>query len=172
MTVIYWEILQGTPPFIAVELLLFGVPHRVVHDLESVFYVLLFICTHLEGPNNTVGNPPLYEQTHPSPMRHWFAAPGLIVLGDVKSSHMFLFFEERILPHISPYFQPLVPYIRKLWSVLHPQNNSGCHSTATCRDIVEVFKSALLDKELIEHARQPDSILGKRARPADLHARN
>ena len=37
---------------------MYGIPHRVAHDLESLFYVLLFICTHLGGPRNSVGNLP------------------------------------------------------------------------------------------------------------------
>ena len=180
MIVTYWEVLQGTAPFIAVELLLFAIPHRVVHDLESAFYVLLFICTHLEGPRNAVRDPPLYgalgEQFYPSHMKSWFTTDDLATLGHLKSSQMFLHFEERILPHISPFFKPLVPYLKKFWSVLHPQRTekvvpvgrASCHGTATCHDIVDVLKSALLDKELINQARKSDSILGKRALPGDL----
>ncbi|KAF8336054.1 hypothetical protein F5887DRAFT_1078905 [Amanita rubescens] len=160
----------GTAPFIAVELLLFALPHRVVHDLESIFFVLLFICTHLEGPSGTVRSPPLYgppgKQSHPSRMRYWFAATNLVMLGDVKSNHMFLYFEEFILRHISPYFQPLVSYIKQFWIALHPQNDT-CHSTATGHDIVNVFKSALQDKELILQAQQSHNSLGKRAHPGD-----
>lgn len=91
------------------------------------------------------------------------------MLGDVKSNHMFRYFEEFILQHISPYFQPLVPYIKQFWSALHPQGDT-CHSTATGRDIVNVFKSALLDTELINQARQSPNTLGKRALPGDLAA--
>jgi len=109
-------------------------------------------------------------------MKYWFTPNDLVMLGHVKCSHMFIFFEEIILPHISPYFQPLVPFIRNFWSLLHPQRtdkvvpvgSSSCHSTATGRDIVEVFKLALLDKELIKQAGQSDSTLGKRALPGDL----
>jgi len=33
------------------EILMYGVRHRVVHDIESAFYVLLFICTRTsKGP--------------------------------------------------------------------------------------------------------------------------
>jgi len=44
---------QGTFPFMAVELLINDeVEHSEKHDLESFFYVLLYICMMCEGPGN------------------------------------------------------------------------------------------------------------------------
>jgi Fungal protein kinase len=66
------EVMQGTTPFIAIKLLIHGSIHRVAHDMESVLYVLLFICSHLEGPCGAIRDPPLYGNTgsadkvHPS----------------------------------------------------------------------------------------------------------
>ena len=119
--------LQGTTSFIAIELLMFGAPHHVVHDSESVFFVLLFICTHLDGPYSTIHDPPLYGpmgKEHPSPMRHWLTMNTFSVLGHLKHSHMSCHFEEVILPHISPYFEPLKLYLKALWGVLHPQQTT------------------------------------------------
>ena len=102
-------------------------------------------------------------------MKFWFTANELAMLGDVKSNHMFRHFDEFILQHISPYFQPLVPHIKQFWSALHPEQHT-CHSTSTGRDIVDVFKLALLDAKLIHQARQSQNTLGKRALPGDLSA--
>ena len=46
--------MQGTLPFMAVEILLNGenVPHHPTHNLESIFYMLIWICTMYEGPRN------------------------------------------------------------------------------------------------------------------------
>jgi len=90
----------------AIELLITGVPHRVVHDLESLFFVLLFICTHLDGPQK-IHDPPLYggkkESTHPSPMSSWLDMKDLRSLGFLKNGAM-VDFEKTVLLHISPYF--------------------------------------------------------------------
>ena len=149
---------------------MFGVPHHVVHDLESVFFVLLFICTHLDGPYNTICDPPLYGpmgKEHPSPMNHWLTINTFSVLGHLKYSHMSCHFEEVILPHISPYFEPLKLYLKALWGVLHPQRTtvlpvgrSGSHSQATAKSIIDVFKLAFQDKHLINEAQHSASTLG------------
>ena len=160
------------------ELLMFGVPHRVVHDLESVFFVLLFICTHFDGPYNTIWDPPLYGpmgKEHPSPMKHWLTVNTFSVLGHLKYSHMSCHFKEVILPHISPYFEPLKLYLKALWGVLHPQQTtflpvgrSGSHSQATAKSIINVFKLALQDKHLINEAQHSASTLSKCSLPSDL----
>jgi Fungal protein kinase len=169
---------QCTAPFIAMELLMFGVPHRVVHDLESVFFVLLFICTHLDGPYNTICDPPLYGpkgKGHPSPMKHWLNVNTFSVVGHLKYSHMSCHSEEVILPHISPFFEPLKPHLKAFWHVLHPQRTtilpvgtSGSHSQATAGSIVDVFKQALQDKQLINEAEKSPITLGKHSLPGNL----
>ena len=171
--------MQGTPPFIAIELLQYGVAHRVAHDLESLFYVLLFICTHLGGPHNTLGNPPLYGAadscTHRSSIKHWFCSTNLVELGHAKFSHMIGGFETFVLPFISPYFEPLREHLSLLWSTIFPQQSTrpsigqgAVHSNVTCSDIIEAFKIILLDKSLISQAEQAATTLGKRSLPGDL----
>jgi len=161
------------------ELLKYGIPHRVAHDLESVIYVLLFICTHLQGPHNAVRDPPLYggenSSEHPSAIKNWLLTKDPSIVGQLKFSSMMGYFEEDILPHISPYFKPLKPHISALWGVLFPHRltqpivgKEAMHSTATCADVINVFKSAFEDKSLIEEANQPSTILGKRSHPGDL----
>lgn len=171
------KLLQGTPPFIAIELLINGVRHRVIHDFESLFFVLLFICSHLGGPHNTVANPPLYggkggRKGHPSPMTQWLAIKNPRDLGFLKQGAM-IAFEKHVLPHISSYFLPLKPHLKSLWRVLHPVDvKSGPESTgrsfANPLDVIAVFKTALLDHNLIDQARKPQTNLGKRSLPGDL----
>lgn len=167
------------------ELLIYGIPHRVAHDLESLFYVLLFICTHLNGPHNTVRDPPLYGKgvkcehaggvgcKHPSPIKNWMCTTDPKSLGHMKFSHMIGHFEILILPNISPYFKPLTPHLSSLWKVLFPQRltapsvgQEATHSPATCLDVINIFKSVLEDKSLIEQAKNT-SVLGKRSSPGD-----
>ena len=118
--------MQGTAPFIAIELLIHGSPHRTAHDLESILYVLLFICTHLKGPSCQVRDPPLYggdnKSIHPSSMKQWFTESHLATLGHLKFSHMMSHFNTFILSFIlstiSPYFFLLKNYIGNFWKAL------------------------------------------------------
>ena len=44
---------QGTPPYMAIEALLEPSPdfiHKPRHDLESILYIILYICTFVRGP--------------------------------------------------------------------------------------------------------------------------
>ena len=155
--------MQGTPPFIAIELLIHGSPHHTAHNLEFILYVLLFICTHLKGPGCQVRDPPLYggdnKSIHPSSIKQWFAASHLATLGHLKFSHMMSHFNTFILSAISPYFFPLKNYIGNFWKALILERESIAsdgewvvHSKATPQDIINVLKAALLDTELIsEH---------------------
>ena len=172
--------MQGTAPFISIELLIYALEHRVAHDLESLFYVLLFISTHLQGPSGHCANRPLYGNTkacqHSSVLRHWFSMNDLSTLGHLKFSHMIGHFESHVLHHISPYFYPLQSHLTAFWTALLPQrsttpigNRSAVMSTATCQDIIQVIKAALLDQALIHEARKATS-LGKCLRPGKLIA--
>jgi len=74
------------------------------------------------------------------------------------------FFEELILPHISPYFAPLQKYLLAFWRALHPSTpsspalgRSGIHSVAKPQDIIEVFKEALDDPLLIKEMQSGSS---------------
>jgi len=169
----------GTPPFIAIELLVFGVPHRVAHDIESLFYVLLFILTHLGGPRNTPGSPPLYGDAtvdnHPSPIKQWLSVNNLDNLGKLKYVDMVVLFESKILPNISPYFKPFQHHIKSLRRAIFPEHKTGLdfgakavYSKVTCSDIIQVFKDILQDESLINQALHASTTLGKRSVPGDL----
>jgi hypothetical protein len=168
--------LQGTLPFIAIELLILGVRHRVIHDLESLFYVLLFVCTHLDGPRK-IHNPPLFggkqASSHPSPMKDWISTKDIRSLGFLKSGSM-LGFENHVLPFISPYFFPLRSHLVSLWRTLHPITTNpapadpgAARSFANPIDIINVFRTALQDPILIGLAKNSESNPLKRAFPGE-----
>jgi hypothetical protein len=84
-------------------------------------------------------------------------------------------FEKHILSYISPYFFPLRVYIRDFWKTMVPEREKIAskgeevvHSTATVHDIINVFKAALRDEDLINAARKSSTVLGKRSAPGDL----
>jgi hypothetical protein len=141
--------------------------------------VLLFLCTHLQGPRNAIGDPPLYggadSSKHKSGIQQWIHTKDPKTLGNMKFTHMIALFEEDILPCISPYFKPITPFISGLWNILFPQRltkptvgKESMQSPATCLDVINIFKSVLRDKNLQEEAKNPSTILGKRSRPGEL----
>lgn len=91
------------------------------------------------------------------------------------------FFESLVLPAISPYFNPLKGHLVSLWDKIRPERfgrQTGTslldpvHSDVTCLEIIETFKTILLDKALISQANHtPPTVLGKRSErsfPGDL----
>jgi Fungal protein kinase len=168
--------MQGTPPFMAIDVLISRFPHSVAHDLESVFYVLLFICSHLKGPLGEIHDPPLYgnnnkndDEKHPSNMRSWFnPTMTLEEIGHMKNSHIISYFDKGInsvLKNISPYFFPLKKYIEDFRKALFTDTQP-----ATPRDVIKVFKAALIDDNLITAAKESrnSNIFRKRSHPGEL----
>lgn len=145
--------------------------------MESLFYVILFICTHLQGPHCQVADTPLYGSANsPSVLKDWLTANNFTVLGHLKYSHIVAHFDS-VLEHISPYFAPLKSHLSAYRKVLFPPAPSddgkvAAHSNVSFEDIFTVLKGALLDEVVIEQAKQVpcDSVLGKRsrARPGEL----
>jgi hypothetical protein len=158
----------------AIELLLFAPPHCAIHDAESLIYVLLFLCSHLDGPNS-VRSPPDFDAAggqadKQTGISSWFTITNLNTLGYSKQGMMTLYFSTAILAQLSPYFEPLKPHICKLWATLFPGHDKDrlpCHSNAKLRDVIDTLKTALLDGALIETAQAPNSH-GKRMRPGEL----
>jgi hypothetical protein len=166
--------MQGTPPFMAVDVLLNRSTHNVTHDLESVFYVLLFICTHLDGPLGAIRKPPLYgdngDTKKPYLMKSWINQANfnsLELLGYVKIAQVVLF-PDKLLDDISPYFSPLKKHIEGLRKALFTE--TGPKKSATPREVIEVFKEALLDDELIRAAKadHKSRVFLKRSQPGEL----
>jgi hypothetical protein len=54
----------GTRAFMAIGLLL-GEEHSFMHDLESFFWVLFWICIHFNGPNETSRIVPRFDKLTP-----------------------------------------------------------------------------------------------------------
>jgi hypothetical protein len=110
--------IQGTLPFISIELLktsLNPIEHSEKHDLESFFYVLLYICTMYDGPGIWKLNGNRQDPNHPfgtwlDTEIHWhgIASYRLAQFADPDTAHGMVF------KHVSPYFKPLVPLLSDL----------------------------------------------------------
>ena len=156
------------------ELLIHKSPHCSIHDAESLIYVLLFLCSHLDGPGKI--RDPLYGSSkHPSGMKQRLSSSHTFnTLGHLKFSHMGAHLDVEILPHLSPYFAMLHPHISNLWMALYPgqlleRGREASHCCTTLHDIIKVFKDVLLNEHLIGEVKKNKPVsLGKRSFPGEL----
>lgn len=111
---------QGTPPFMALEALLAErndeFAHLPCHDLESILYVILFICTFTKGPNL----PQLdFETPDTVSMRAWFATDTIKAIGCRKLADMCRP-ERTIIPEFTEYWRDFGPFVLELLQLCFP----------------------------------------------------
>ena len=86
---------QGTLPFMSIALLMNGaegVIHEVKHDLESLFYVVIYCAMMLKGPHGSWQVDEDFKSYTSMPMKEWFSLVGMEFsyahMGRLKLSHM------------------------------------------------------------------------------------
>ncbi|KAG6808441.1 hypothetical protein H0H92_004111 [Tricholoma furcatifolium] len=116
----------GTAPFMALPLLLHASPHRVAYDLESLFYVLVYVCTNYEKLDPPVVRERglLSASSRYAPISAWFQALPFRDLGCLKFTQLHFNMEGFVLEYVSEYFHPLRDTLRKLWIALYPSITS------------------------------------------------
>ena len=91
--------------------------HKPQHDLESILYIILYICTFVRGP----GLPPALSQhvfdiAHclSPPIRTWFSNDTDIrKMGYLKLAHLECY-DIAILPYFAPYWHDFAPFAKDL----------------------------------------------------------
>ncbi|KAF4874830.1 hypothetical protein CGCFRS4_v016146 [Colletotrichum fructicola] len=85
---------------------LLGEQHSFMHDLESFFWVLFWICVHYDGDGKDVG---------PTEFDRWnyendnmLAELKMGIVGDDE------YFQQRATENFTLYYQPLVPWVNEL----------------------------------------------------------
>ncbi|CAH0019280.1 unnamed protein product [Clonostachys rhizophaga] len=101
----------GTMPFMSIGVLL-GEQHSFMHDLESFFWVLLWICTHYDGPHRgrVLHEDDEWNPTSPSQL-------AALKKGHISHEGDFLRSEKK---NFTQYYQPLVPWVNRLRKVVFP----------------------------------------------------
>ena len=135
----------------AVELLLEGnkvtMTHHPSHDRESLFYVLIFICTNLSGPNIphsleellNFSSLPIAAWSIPDTTCHTsFKGLATSKLGIAHA------FQSRVVDRFSPYFTDikLEPCVMELFHTLYP-NGPQIKTALTHDRMIEVFTTTL-----------------------------
>ena len=139
---------QGTPPFMAIALLLGGdgdSTHHSKYDLESLMYVTFFCATMLKGPGSWRTEKEFKDQQS-TPMREWFDLRCLEgtykQMGRTKVSHMEIF-ESSIIQKMAPLFKPLFPGFRRLRDAVFPPGKGYTDSPITHDAIINIFNDML-----------------------------
>ena len=128
----------------AIELLLQkkGIRHTPQHDLESLFFVLIYLCTNLSGPG-AIRTQEELRQHSTIPLSAWFnVAASLHQLGTNKAGAL-CFFEENIVRCFSPYFDELQPCIRNIFKAIYGNRRPGTPSDVSHDTIIDIFTEAL-----------------------------
>jgi hypothetical protein len=117
--------------------------HLPRFDLESLFYVLIYLCINLKGPENRVRPTEDMANFHSFPMAEWFKAESSFRrLGRAKLAQLQTF-DVSIVPYISPYFHELIPCIMEFYTVLCPGGDSR-NSQITHEQVLTIFDKALV----------------------------
>lgn len=101
----------GTKVFMAIGALL-GKEHSFMHDLESFFWVLLWVCEHWNGPSKQ-----LAKAKHDS-----WNYQNTSLLAEGKLGYVNLA-DEHGYTSFTPYCKMLRPCIQQLYKVVFPQNH-------------------------------------------------
>jgi hypothetical protein len=127
----------------AIELLMkkSKIRHASHHDLESLFFVLIYICTNLSGPGAVRTREEL--QVHSSiPLSAWFRTSYSLREVGIAKAGAFCQFEENILKPFAPYFEDLKPCIRKLFKEIYT-DTPGIPRPISHDKMIEIFTEAL-----------------------------
>ncbi|KAL4938313.1 hypothetical protein BDV06DRAFT_201141 [Aspergillus oleicola] len=95
----------GTRAFMAIGLLL-GERHSFMHDLESFFWVILWICIHYDGPNGS-RVVPRFEKWNYADMEELAG----MKLGVVAKESIFL---KIATDNFTPHYEALIPWVNRL----------------------------------------------------------
>ncbi len=103
--------IHGTKVFMAIGAL-DGDPHSFMHDLESFFWMLFWICIHYTGPGK--------ELQDVSDFKDWnYGSTGKVA--QMKDGIISPWrFERQLEQYITDYCQPLIPIITELWQKVFP----------------------------------------------------
>ena len=105
------------------------------HDLESFFYVLLWICTFYTGS----GTQKTGLDAHTTPMYQWKEQE------TTKEFHM-RWFVYMVLPHFTEFFREFTDLAQELYDVMFPGGNlAASQSTVTHKSFIHILEAKLTE---------------------------
>lgn len=98
----------------AIEALLVFSPnfiHKPQHDLESMLYIILYVCTVVWGPGLLLNESDI--STMSLPIRTWFSNDDIREIAYRKLAHLECY-DHSILPNLAPYWHDFAPFVEDL----------------------------------------------------------
>jgi len=152
---------QGTVPFMSVELLDpppdAAVPNTFQHDLETLFYVFVWICSIYQSPGRIRDEDP--DLSDSLVILKWNQDKNPKEIGEIKRSHM-SYGGIKLSACFSPYFASFKPFCIQIFDVLFPKGSEARSdhraslSPVTHEEIIAIFHKALkhaLEEEQMEN---------------------
>ncbi|KAF2844333.1 hypothetical protein T440DRAFT_460691 [Plenodomus tracheiphilus IPT5] len=133
----------GTRAFMAIGVLLDEENHSFMHDLESFFWVLFWICIHYDGPAKDVGATEFEKWNYVNMEELAELKSGLVG----RERH----FLNRITKAFTPYYQPLIPCVNRLRRAVFPMDRPWEKEDMTLYSrMKEILRVARMDLESSE----------------------
>ncbi|KAI5924800.1 hypothetical protein F4810DRAFT_663412 [Camillea tinctor] len=131
----------GTRAFMAIGVLR-GKQHSFMHDLESFFWVLFWICIHYDGPGNG-------RVVRRFDKWNYLNANELASdkMGTVSAEDFFI---ETITQYFTPYYAPLIPWVNRLRRVVFDNDGSRADLGLYSR-MREVLREAQKDEKILSN---------------------
>jgi hypothetical protein len=128
------------------------VPHIPLYDLQSFFFVFVWVCITFEGPQMPL--PKL-----PSVLRYWVDHP-MEVVATYKRGQLLTdtVFKEQLISQFTPFFGDLCDLARNFRNALHFETDFNPSEWQTNLDphdkVIELFNDELQHREQIEELRK------------------
>ena len=103
----------GTKAFMAIGAFL-GEQHSFMHDLESFFWVLFWICIHYHGPDESRVVPRFEKWNYVDTEELAGMKLGVVAVENV--------FMKTITDNFTPYYKPLIPFLNGLRKIVFPRD--------------------------------------------------
>lgn len=146
--------------------------HQPKHDLESLFYVLITLCTYTNGPGCLRSSIPGVNELSVC-LNEWFTTHDHHVLARHKGAQLSSF-DEYVLRRLPPYWNDFHQVLTNLHSVLWPKECAVLNqpNAATHEAFLEVLtKAREMYRQQEDEAYTFAPIPEKRAHPSGLQKR-
>jgi hypothetical protein len=142
---------QGTPPFVAIDALIHFTkcsthdPESKVftqlpcHDLKSILYVILYICTFFKGPGS-MKESGVFPKLMSIPLERWFRQETISAISQEKVGAIMMA-EVSLLVKFTPYWADMIPFVHWLISTCFSALLSLA-SNLTHDAVLEILKEA------------------------------
>ncbi|RWA03782.1 hypothetical protein EKO27_g11323 [Xylaria grammica] len=133
----------GTRAFMAIGALLGEQQHSFMHDLESFFWVLFWICVHYEGPGKEIGRTEFESWNYEIDSKLVRSKKGVI---DDEDD-----FLKIAADNFTPYYEPLIPWVNRLRRKVFPNGERWKKEDPDLYSkMLEILREARQDPKVLE----------------------